>query len=158
MEQNIFTDRLGNKHIKPQNIDAEERTSVCGVAIKDGQILLIKAVDFIDWEIPGGKVEPGETIEEGLVREFLEETGYVVTKIIENFYQKKHDFYSIKRDLYYRSMVNFFTVEIDLSVQHKEKMTFDEVDQVKWFDLNSLDIGRVNPFHKGIIELLRLKK
>ncbi|MEK8127732.1 NUDIX domain-containing protein [Paenibacillus filicis] len=48
-----------------------------GAIIKDsqGRILLQKRSDYGDWGLPGGGMEPGESIEETMVREVKEETG-----------------------------------------------------------------------------------
>ncbi|MER6443975.1 NUDIX hydrolase [Streptomyces venezuelae] len=48
-----------------------------GIVIEDDQILLLDQDTGSDrsWSLPGGKVEPGETLEEALKREMLEETG-----------------------------------------------------------------------------------
>jgi mutator protein MutT len=48
-----------------------------GILIEDGKILLIKqeVTKTRQWSLPGGKLEPGETIEDCLVRELKEETG-----------------------------------------------------------------------------------
>ena len=40
-----------------------------------GRILLIRRTDSGLWSLPGGRVEPGETVTQGAVREVKEETG-----------------------------------------------------------------------------------
>ncbi len=49
-------------------IFSKERTS----------ILLIKRRDVPVWVLPGGGIDPGETSEDAIVREILEETGFTV--------------------------------------------------------------------------------
>ncbi len=44
-----------------------------------GQVLLLQSPRYKDWEFPGGQIEEGETIPQGLVREVFEETGIVVS-------------------------------------------------------------------------------
>ena len=48
---------------------------------KDGEILLLRRVrgDHVQWEIPGGKVEPGEDPGQAAIREAKEELGVDVT-------------------------------------------------------------------------------
>ncbi|MCH8061279.1 MAG: NUDIX domain-containing protein [Chloroflexi bacterium] len=41
---------------------------------EQGHVLLQRRADVGFWELPGGKVDPGETVEQGAVREVLEET------------------------------------------------------------------------------------
>lgn len=50
---------------------------VTGVLIEKGRILLVKQYvdDNRQWSLPGGRVERGESIQEALIREMLEETG-----------------------------------------------------------------------------------
>jgi 8-oxo-dGTP diphosphatase len=54
---------------------------VGGVVIHDGRALLIRRGSeplLGQWSIPGGSLEVGETLEQGVVRELLEETGVEV--------------------------------------------------------------------------------
>lgn len=58
---------------------------VGGVIIDHGRALLIRRGSeplLGEWSIPGGTLELGETLEEGVARELLEETGLTV-KVIE---------------------------------------------------------------------------
>lgn len=58
---------------------------VGGVIIVEGRALLIRRGSeplLGEWSIPGGMLELGETLEEGVARELLEETGLTV-RVIE---------------------------------------------------------------------------
>jgi ADP-ribose pyrophosphatase YjhB (NUDIX family) len=57
----------------------QHSVSVAGVVIReDGRVLVIRRADNGAWEPPGGVLERGETVEEGVRREVLEETGVEV--------------------------------------------------------------------------------
>ncbi|MDR1256403.1 MAG: (deoxy)nucleoside triphosphate pyrophosphohydrolase [Spirochaetaceae bacterium] len=53
--------------------------SVAGIASQDGKLFIARRIEGGamggKWEFPGGKVEDGETCEQALRREFLEEFG-----------------------------------------------------------------------------------
>jgi ADP-ribose pyrophosphatase YjhB (NUDIX family) len=58
-----------------------EIAAVGAIAVRDGALLLIRrghAPSRGRWSLPGGRVEPGETAREALVREMAEETGLTV--------------------------------------------------------------------------------
>jgi len=71
----------------PSSREYPERpmVGVGGVIIENGRTLLIRRGSeplLGEWSIPGGMLELGETLEEGVARELLEETGLVV-RVIE---------------------------------------------------------------------------
>lgn len=43
---------------------------------EENKVLLVKRKDFPIWDLPGGRLEKGESQEECAIRETLEETGY----------------------------------------------------------------------------------
>lgn len=62
----------------------QPRVGVGGVVVRSGRTLLIrrgKEPLLGRWVIPGGTVELGETLEEALVREMVEETGLEVAPV-----------------------------------------------------------------------------
>ncbi len=63
-----------------------------GILIRDGTVLACQrsrsAVYPLKWEFPGGKIEPGESAPQALVRELREELG-IEAKIGEEFYRQE---------------------------------------------------------------------
>jgi 8-oxo-dGTP diphosphatase len=61
-----------------------DRPSAFGIAVRRGRIALVEIGDpatQIWLALPGGGIEPGETPEGALVREFAEETGLVIRPV-----------------------------------------------------------------------------
>ena len=60
---------------------------VTGILIENNEILLVKQKlnDKRNWSLPGGKLERGETLEQGIIREMKEETG-LDTEILNLLY------------------------------------------------------------------------
>lgn len=55
-----------------------EPVSVKAVIVEEGRVLLL-ANDRGEWELPGGRLDPGESEADALVREIREELGVVAT-------------------------------------------------------------------------------
>ena len=71
-------DRTAGEH--PQNT-IRPVLGVGAVALHDGKVLLIRRAKPPrkgEWSLPGGRVEPGETCRQAVIREVAEETGMTV--------------------------------------------------------------------------------
>jgi len=77
--------------VSPDFPDAFYRVSIKGAVVRDGKIMLVD--DFADrfaiekggeWELPGGGLDFGEDMRQGLVREVKEEMGLKVTWVSES--------------------------------------------------------------------------
>ena len=100
--------------------------------------------DFKDgWEFPGGKMEPGESPEDALVREILEEleTRIVVERLVQTveydypaFHLKMHCFWC-----------------------HVESgsLTLKEHEAAKWLSLSMLDSVDWLPADKAVVEKIK---
>ena len=102
--------------------------AVVGAVIEDaGQILLLRrpAGDYMAglWELPSGKVEPGESFLEALSREVTEETGLVVSEVTG--YLGAFDYLSGSGK---RTRQHTFTVTVNTA----EKVTLTEHDEHQW--------------------------
>ena len=50
--------------------------SAFAIILQDELVLLVKARPKENWQLPGGRLEPGESSADALIREVLEETGF----------------------------------------------------------------------------------
>ena len=74
---------------------------IAGLAFREGHVLVHRAVHEPFWTFPGGRAEIGETSEETLKREMIEELGVEVTVerllwVVENFFHfEKRDWHEL---------------------------------------------------------------
>ena len=107
----------------------ERQHSAGGVVVRDGAVLLISTAGGRRWQLPKGRLEPGESSEQAAVREVREETG-VSGRIVAPLAGVDYWFAegSSKR---IRKHVDFFL----LDYLEGSEANFDpqEVDSAAWF-------------------------
>ena len=96
------------------------------------------------WEFPGGKVEPGETLQEGLKREIAEELG--VEAIVGDVVTESHYKYEHGEILLVALQTEIKGKDIKLSVHDREDWLFPE--QILALELAPADI----PIAKFLME------
>ncbi len=84
---------VGAPQHAPEKSRKAELTVVAGLILRDSKILVCQRrrddSHALQWEFPGGKVEPGEIPREALVRELREELGIKAT-IGRELYRTRH--------------------------------------------------------------------
>jgi 8-oxo-dGTP diphosphatase len=122
------------------------RIRVCGVCIEGGKILLLNHIGIREnsdfWCPPGGGLQFGETIEECLKREFLEETN---TEISVGKFMTVNEF--VNPPLH--AIELFYEVKIISGIP--KKGTDPEMEEQIITDLRWFSLEEIREFSKGII-------
>ncbi len=124
---------------------------VGAIIIQDGKVVLIKrghAPLAGEWSIPGGALEVGETMREGVVREAREETSLLVEPLdLLGVYDR------VLRDdrgqvLYHYVLIDFLCRRIDGQLR-----AAGDADEAQWFSPPDLSAVRLPPDTADVIGL-----
>ena len=121
---------------------------VAAVIHKDGRIFATQRGygDFKDWwEFPGGKVEPGESLEEALKREIREELSAEIR--IER----------LLRTVEWDYPAFHLTLHCFLCSLATEEMSLNEHEAVRWLDVTSIYLVKWLPADMDVLPLIALQ-
>lgn len=108
-------------------------------------ILFQQRSDTHTWGVPGGVLEIGESIYEGLAREVKEETGLDILDA------KLYDIRVNKPFKYPNGDVTYYTEFICVSTEFSGELSHDdEGDDLQWFSINDLPRD-ISPFQEEYI-------
>ena len=99
------------------------------------------------WSLPGGVVETGETLAEGVMREVLEETGLIVEPV-----QVVEIFERIMRDAQGRAEYHYVLVDYICRVTGGALAAADDVSDVRWAPKQDLSGIRLTDGTLAVIE------
>lgn len=113
------------------------KTSTAIIPYPDNKILLIKRntrpfVGF--WALPGGRMDPGETIDQTVIREVKEETGLDVkiVRVVGEYVEK-----GVREEIQYEYYPTCFVVE---PVGGELKKQDSEIQEMQLFSLDALPL------------------
>jgi len=123
---------------------ANHRQSVAGIIFTQdsSKVLLIKRMDVPVWVLPGGGVEPGESLSQAVIRELLEETGFHV---------------EIKRkvgEFHPKNKLTQLTHLYECTIIGGSAMTGDETADIQYFPVSNLPRLMPPPYQEWIADSL----
>lgn len=109
-----------------------QRPCVTAIPVRNGKVMLhLRGMEpgKGTWDIPGGFIEVGETPDQALHREIMEELGLKI---------QKHQFMGFYPDAY--GMDSIYTLNIAYVCQLEDRpiLRSNEIDEVQWFDWNKI--------------------
>lgn len=133
---------------------------VYGICQRDGRLLVIhkgRGPYSGRYDLPGGRLEAGEALVDGLIREFIEETGYTV-KVQQNL--GTFDFFIRYNEDHFTQMHHLaalYQVELTDEEEPVAISVFEEQDSrgAEWVDITRINLDSASPLAVHAAKFLR---
>lgn len=133
------------------------KAGIAGIIIKESSsVLLMKRADNGLWGIPSGHVEPGESVEQAIIREIKEETGLTVkvSKMIGVYSDPSSQTFIYPDGRVSHFITNCFQCEV---IGGTLKKSTEEALEVRYFNIHELP-DNLLPMHPRWLEDALAKK
>ena len=139
MTQVLYGDRIGQ--------EGELRIGSCAVIFDEThqKVLLTRRSDNGLWCLPGGKMEPGESIEECCQREVLEETGLIIEPVRLIGVYSNRDQLVVYKD---GAKVQMLVLSFEAHVSGGTLGLSNETTDAKYFEFAELESLEMHDRHK----------
>ena len=128
---------LDKKNYNP-NGSVGKRPSVRGIILRNGKIAMMHSQKYNYYKLPGGGIEPGESLEETLIREVREESGLlVIPTTIKKFGYVRRIEKGKYEDIFIRDNY-YFICEAETKIVEQELDAYEAEEQ---FILEFVPIG-----------------
>lgn len=118
---------------KKESEDYKFREVCYGIVESDGKILVVYSNKDKDYSLPGGGIENGESIEAGLKREFLEESGYEIENATH--FVDANCFGKNSRGEYVNRFAHYFIVKINAKTK---RIPAEDWHEVMWVEKDKI--------------------
>lgn len=149
-----FTDSRGNQIKLPQGKSVSWRISGYAILQNKNKFLMIKSGNGL-WHFPGGGIEQGESIQEGVIRELLEETGYYIIPDVQPHHLNEQKFYHTSKDEFYNSIQLFYKAQLQNQNINESAITKrDKERERKWIAIDEINLEVFHPTVRKLISKL----
>lgn len=125
---------------------------VSAVIVSEDRFLIIKRSSEDSyhqdlWELPGGKVDAGDTLEDAISREVFEETGIQLKNEVTPFIFENH----IEKE--YKKYLNFLVVLVGfvVNINNIEVQLSEEHDDFRWINFSEIEKFNIDNNSKLLI-------
>lgn len=137
MTSSFFDRVFRDANLKPVPYDGSPvswRISAYAIVLRGDSILLVRHQGESFFDVPGGGVELGETVEDAIQREALEEVGARVT-VGDQLWLGQDFFYHAKKHAFYQTVQLFYSATVEGEL---EKPTESRVEFYGWVPVADL--------------------
>ncbi len=132
--------KVTHPSINDENKSQFTRETARAVVLKGEKILLLYTARYDDYSLPGGGIDTGESIEEGLIRELKEETGAQNIKIKKplGLYEELRPWYKDDFEcIHIKSYCYYCDIDELLTLPKMEHYEIQNGMQPKWVNIHS---------------------